>query len=705
LPFVSCPSCTPEIGWRVSAYLVDLLALIPLEVGVQKLLLALVPPAHWRLGPLLLSLLVSVVCGLVYFALPEWLAGCSPGKFLMRLRVRDAATGDRPSAARSAWRTLWFYLFKDVPQLLGGLGLVYLAPRLFAEGDVDVATRVVASVVLVALLLFLSGGVGIALLAVTMRRRNGYRGVHDLLSGTRVIRLPGQRPRFRVPAASAWPARPGEAGPAEPGTPARVGAFGVLGLARAAENEAVLFGEDSVLHRPVWLWLRRGDEPALPASRREAARDGRPRWLAGGEQDGWRWDAFVAAPGCLLADLVKGAAGRRRPLGWADALSLLEQLTAELERAGQDGSLPDRLSPEQVWVQAGGRALLLDAPPRPPTPAATPIELLRQTAALALEGRVRPAGELTLPIRAPVPTHAAELLDRLMGASEPFTGLAEVREALARAHEEPEEISRPVRALQVALTLAGQLPGLAFLFAVGPCLMLGAYLICVLGAAQGEFRCEREADLRELDEEMARLERDREVVLASWSGFLRGRLEQLEGRFQTKFIDRLRSLAEHEDELDGLDSLACSDDLLAGPSGLARELLDEWWLPAAFAAWPLLWAAWAGLARGGLAQRLAGVALVGADGRPAARWRCAWRALLVWAPVALLLLASAWLDVWRVASARQGWGDDQVRLAAWASWHLWWGAVALLLAYVFAAITWPNRAPHDRLAGVYPVPR
>src|SRR5262249_21918197 len=130
LPFVSCPSCTPEIGWRVSAYLVDLLALVPLELAVQKLLLALVPPAHWRLGPLLLSLLVSLVCGLVYFALPEWLAGCSPGKFLMRLRVRDAATGDRPSAAQSAWRTLWFYLFKDVPQLVGGLGLVYLAPRL-----------------------------------------------------------------------------------------------------------------------------------------------------------------------------------------------------------------------------------------------------------------------------------------------------------------------------------------------------------------------------------------------------------------------------------------------------------------------------------------------------------------------------------------------------------------------------------------------
>jgi eukaryotic-like serine/threonine-protein kinase len=708
LPFVDCPSCTPEVGWRVSAYLADLLALVPLELGVQKLVVALAPASRWWLGPLFLSVPISFFCGLLYFALPEWLIGGSPGKLLMRLRVRDAATGDRPSAARSALRTLTFYLVKDAPQLLAALALVYLAPRLFEEGDVGIATRVLASVVIVALLPFLSGGAGAALLAVTMRRPNGYRGVHELLSGTRVIRLPGLRPRFRLPAASAWPAP--TAGAALPaGIPGRVGAFSVSGLARGAENEVLLFGQDAALHRPVWLWLRRGGAGPLPASRRESARDGRPRWLAGGEQDGWRWDAFVAAPGCLLADLVSGAKPRRHPLGWADTLSLLEQLAAELERAEQDGSLPERLSPEQVWVQAGGRALLLDAPPRPPTPAATPLDLLRQAAALALEGRVRPAGELTLPVRAPVPTHAAELLDRLMGAAEPFTGLAELREALAQAHEKPEEISRPMRGLQVALTLVGLGPGLLFLFAAGPCLMLGAYLICVLGAAQGEFRRERaeqDAELRRLDEEMDRLDDDREAVLASWSGFLRNRLQQFEDRYRRQFIGRLRAYAEDEDELEGLDDLAGSDDLLAGPSGLAEELLlHGWWLAGAFAAWPLLWAAWAALARGGLAPRLAGVALVGADGRPAARWRCAWRALLVWAPVALLLLAAAWLDVWRVASARDGWSADEVRLAGWLSWHLWWAAVVFLCAYVFTAITWPNRALHDRLAGVYPVPR
>jgi eukaryotic-like serine/threonine-protein kinase len=121
--------------------------------------------------------------------------------------------------------------------------------------------------------------------------------------------------------------------------------------------------------------------------------------------------------------------------------------------------------------------------------------------------------------------------------------------------------------------------------------------------------------------------------------------------------------------------------------------------------WPLFWAVWSFATRGGLAPRLAGIALVGADGRPAARWRCAWRTLIVWLPVTLLLLGALYLDVWRVASSRDGWSGDEVRLAGWLAWHLWWGALALVGAYIFAAIVWPNRGPHDRLSGVYPVPR
>ena len=73
------------------------------------------------------------------------------------------------------------------------------------------------------------------------------------------------------------------------------------------------------------------------------ARPGRPRWPAGGQQDGWNWEAFVADPGCLLEALVE-----HRRLPWYDALKVLEQLTGELVDAEADGSLPATLSLEQV---------------------------------------------------------------------------------------------------------------------------------------------------------------------------------------------------------------------------------------------------------------------------------------------------------------------------------------------------------------------
>src|SRR5207244_2767534 len=161
-------------------------------------------------------------------------------------------------------RTTWFYLFKDLTVVLLGLLLMPLLARQ-ALGDVamdgDVPLLLLGAAVLV-VLPFAVSGVGTALLATTMRKSNGYRMLHE--------------------------------------------------------------------------------------------------WLSGTERDGWRWDAFVAAPGCLLTDLVN----RRRRLSWPEALTLLESLAGELDEATQDGSLPASLALSQVWVQPSGQALLLEAPLR-----------------------------------------------------------------------------------------------------------------------------------------------------------------------------------------------------------------------------------------------------------------------------------------------------------------------------------------------------
>ena len=97
-----------------------------------------------------------------------------------------------------------------------------------------------------------------------------------------------------------------------------------------------------------------------------------------------------------------------------------------------------------------------------------------------------------------------------------------------------------------------------------------------------------------------------------------------------------------------------------------------------------------------------GLCLVRPDGRPAARWQCALRVLLVWVPVAALWGAGMWLEMvywsWWRAGAAAGW-------VLWLSSVLWWAGAALLVLYVLLAILYPQRSLHDRLAGTYVVPR
>jgi hypothetical protein len=106
---------------------------------------------------------------------------------------------------------------------------------------------------------------------------------------------------------------------------------------------------------------------------------------------------------------------------------------------------------------------------------------------------------------------------------------------------------------------------------------------------------------------------------------------------------------------------------------------------------PAAWVIWAFATRGGLTFALMGLTLVRADGRRAARWRCAWRVLLVWAPVVAPLAACMWLKVYAPGRHLLHTG-------------LWWLAVGVLIGEVVLAVLRPRHAFHDRLAGTYVVP-
>jgi hypothetical protein len=66
--------------------------------------------------------------------------------------------------------------------------------------------------------------------------------------------------------------------------------------------------------------------------------------------------------------------------------------------------------------------------------------------------------------------------------------------------------------------------------------------------------------------------------------------------------------------------------------------------------------------------------------------------LLFWLPVMVLLGASLW------------WEGRHPESAALSFW-LWCSALAVLLGFMLLALWFPTRSLHDRLAGIYLVPR
>ena len=131
----------------------------------------------------LLDLAACLLVGLAYFAFPESIWGCSPGKYLCRLRVRTYKTGDRPAFLRAAWRFVVFYLLLHFARVF----TTKPKPDLIGPGDVTLMVPLFALMLYLLPLVF--EFLGALLVALPMRRSNGRRGLHEFLSGTRTIRL------------------------------------------------------------------------------------------------------------------------------------------------------------------------------------------------------------------------------------------------------------------------------------------------------------------------------------------------------------------------------------------------------------------------------------------------------------------------------------------------------------------------------------
>jgi hypothetical protein len=495
LPFSPERASAGTPGWRLAAHQLDgfLFTLLGTDLGLFALL-ALWDSEEGEPGRKQALFLVWNALWIGMFTLLEGLWGWSPAKLLLGLRVWTVSGSEPPGISWALVRTVVHFVIV----YLAGSVLVWIS-----YGDPEAAWLGFLNLFTVIL-----GGL---LLLSTMRARNGYRGPHDFLSGTRVVRLPPPEAEDILPVGPerqpACIARPAEA-------PERLGPFTVQGALRWSPSQKILIGTDDALGRSVWIELRPADDAGLPPARRDLHRPTRLRWLGGGIHERWQWDAFPAPAGVPAADLV--AAGRR--LGWHQARPLLEQLADELAAASADGTLPPTLTLEQVWVRPGGQVLLLDAPPGSPpgepsevlpaTEQERSLVLLRQTAVLLLdreeksswsplgpvrraglwvlllgalgcslglflEGHTLVAGGLLLlallvaywlamarrakaaqdregRIRSPLPGHADALLGRLLGSPRPYATIAEVRADLEATRDRPARVTPRLRLAHLA---------------------------------------------------------------------------------------------------------------------------------------------------------------------------------------------------------------------------------------------------------------
>jgi eukaryotic-like serine/threonine-protein kinase len=731
-PFVPGELSMAGVGLRIAAYLIDWIPFVLLFGGLHSIYqlkasvvengqVHFVGPGVGQRMFLLALYLGQTVALLVYFTVAEGIWGCSLGKRLLRLRVYPLRSNTPPGWLTALWRTLAFLVVTRLAaEVVGVIQGEYL-PENAQEGSK------------------LSGPLfvlGHLLLLTTMRARNGYRGPHELLTDTRVVRLPW-RDRGRSRRDSS--ARPFQLAVTKPaGLPERIGPYHIDGAISWDPHSRILKAQDRSLERTVWIWLRPLTQPAIGSAREQVNRTTRLRWLTSGKTDDWQWDAFLAPLGYPLPELVRIEGN----LSWPQVRPMLEHLADELDEARRDQTLPANLTVDQIWVQHDGQVQLVeliegragDANEVLP-PEERAVKFFSEAAVLALEGAPRLVKESGKPLRAVMPEHGARIINRVLRTGDGSVTIAEVRAGLLACREKPLRVTASWRGAHVVLLASVLSFPLIFMFGIP----LFGLIIGQIGDMQVRDLVvkKHQADLKALD---ARLlsdlvaltasphEDSRLATLAACASDLqlRERLRQRiddETRKQETAYKSARSLARSGlTYAQGYTDSATSDDLSpprrdnrrylriradeadyrrSPPSSeIGRGIMSV--VVGMVLFFPLVWIAWAFILRGALSLRLMGLSLVRASGRPALRIQCAWRALVVWAPVVGLLLLSTLLDFLPWV---RGLPESDFGWTYWLSWVCWALAVALLPIYVALAIRFPERSLHDRLAGTYLVPR
>jgi eukaryotic-like serine/threonine-protein kinase len=693
-PYVFADEVPAPLGARFIAWIAD-------SVIVSIMTWLLVSSA-WTVGVTLGSATTllrlaawSWLASVIYFLALEGCWGASLGKGLMGLRVTSRAiTGWWP---RIALRAAVFHLPKAVPALLfvsgvigsvalGDVGRIAYTEHATPQGWTTQPEALLSLVLTV-------------LLFATARRGNHWTGVHELLSGTRVV----QRNVVRSVVSPAPKTSPVDLVPGS--TPStRIGPYVVHTTVGETGGGRLLIGVDPILRRHVWIHEVPPGTAAVGDVRRDVSRPGRLYWLAGRRSPTENWDVFEAPSGepFLTAPLTSD---------WRQVHRALSSLATELDASARDGRDP-HLTLAHVWRRADGQLVLLDFSwPAAVAPDANqtlnPVELLAAVSTRAFPPTTEPAAPLS----------GTRLLNRLASGAPPAFG--DIKAELLRLASIPSRPSRVRRALPMVMAA---MPVAILLLSVTVMLPMLARSLGgernVIGSTQTFLRwmtwiADAGADA-EFKTEEQRTAAEQYVAAHFGSQLTSDEFWNTQTLPMEPFVRMRRRAAEI-----AVRYPAVSPDELARASAIVapqiKELADQraalsahfpaggealrGLIVSGFASIPVLVSIVFGLISvlsvpGGLVTRALRHAVVRRDGREIGRVRSAVRLLIAWSPVI----------AWMAYVGNPMFGEVRAMSPAAA-----YAVGGLALMSVAAGAVWtiavPGRGPHDRIAGTWVVPR
>jgi hypothetical protein len=375
----------------------------------------------------------------LYFFLPESLFHRSPGKWLFELKLVSATRySSMPFACSIFLRTFVLLALAD---------LITIEEWLLPISDA------IGTVIFIA---------GFVLIFSTMRRGNGYAGLHELVSGTRVVRVLPEAQRPVVPQYQIEDS-------SESSRRRAYGPYLLVATIWQRDRETLLLAFDERLQRNVWIHLHGGDSPVdrHPAS----LRPGRLRWL----QSSDTWDAYEAPSGSSLRSWIS----KKGPLDWHDARLVLRGLTNELQSAAEQGDSHPSYSIDHVWIDGRGEPRLLEFPfPEEAHQTGRMYDVtdpdawrsfLTEVAAFCINGRESPAGELRSLLQRPLPQHARRFLRSLI--EDKTQSIDHCRDKMTTSFNTPARLTNVQRVRPVLITtffIANLIAGLLYFIALYP---------------------------------------------------------------------------------------------------------------------------------------------------------------------------------------------------------------------------------------------